>query len=134
MRPISRRTALKGLGTLVSLPLLESMAFSAKPQAAVRMGFLYVPNGIHMQDWWPKSTGPLESLSPTLSPLENLKDDINVLSGLTCDKARANGDGPGDHARAMSAFLTGTQPKKTQGADIRAGVPVDQMAARGAGT
>ena len=38
------------------------------------------------------------------------------------DKARANGDGGGDHARAMAAFLTGRQPRKTHGADIRAGV------------
>src|SRR5205085_1075828 len=45
------------------------------------------------------------------------------------DKARANGDGPGDHARAMAAFLTGRQPRKTHGADIRAGVSVDQLAA-----
>jgi hypothetical protein len=136
MRAISRRTALKGLGTLVGLPFLEAMGHTATPQAAspvLRMGFLYVPNGVHMQDWWPKSTGELETLSPTLSPLESLKDDINVMSGLTCDKARANGDGPGDHARAMSAFLTGSQPKKTAGADIRVGASADQVAAQKVG-
>src|SRR5262249_36067182 len=53
-----------------------------------------------------------------------------VLTGLTCDKARANGDGPGDHARAMSAFLTGCQPRKTAGANIKAGVSADQLAAQ----
>jgi hypothetical protein len=52
-----------------------------------------------------------------------------VLSGLTCDKARANGDGPGDHARSLSAFLTGRQARKTAGSDIRAGVSIDQVAA-----
>src|SRR5207244_11950744 len=52
-----------------------------------------------------------------------------VPSGLTADKARPNGDGPGDHARAMAAFLTGAQPRKTDGADIRAGISVDQVAA-----
>ena len=37
-----------------------------------------------------------------------------MLTGLALDKARANGDGPGDHARAQAAFLTGRQPRKTQ--------------------
>src|SRR5262249_33470369 len=52
-----------------------------------------------------------------------------VLSGLTLDQARSHGDGGGDHARAMAAFLTGTHPRKTNGADLRAGVSVDQVAA-----
>jgi hypothetical protein len=49
---------------------------------------------------------------------------------MTLDKARANGDGPGDHARAMSVFLTGRQPRKTHGADIRVGVSADQHIAQ----
>jgi hypothetical protein len=53
---------------------------------------------------------------------------------LTCDKARPNGDGAGDHARAMAAFLTGRQARKTDGANIRAGVSVDQLAAQRVGT
>src|SRR3954452_19214103 len=53
-----------------------------------------------------------------------------VFGGLTCDKARANGDGGGDHARAGGAFLTGAQPKKTAGANFHAGVSGDQIAAR----
>jgi hypothetical protein len=48
---------------------------------------------------------------------------------LTADKARPNGDGPGDHARALAAFLTGCQPRKTDGTEIRAGISVDQVAA-----
>src|SRR5207253_6298739 len=52
------------------------------------------------------------------------------MTGLTADKARPNGDGPGDHARAMSAFLTGSQPRKTHGADIKAGTSFDQFLAQ----
>ncbi|GBL27146.1 hypothetical protein EMGBS8_10940 [Verrucomicrobiota bacterium] len=55
--------------------------------------------------------------------------DFSILSGLTADKARANGDGGGDHARAMAAYLTGAQPRKTDGANIKVGVSVDQIAA-----
>jgi hypothetical protein len=58
-----------------------------------------------------------------------VREYLNVLTGLTADKARPNGDGAGDHARAMAAFLTGAQPRKTDGTDIRAGVSVDQVAA-----
>ena len=65
--------------------------------------------------------------------LAGLKDHLNVISGLTCDKARANGDGPGDHARAMAAFLTGRQPRKTHGADIRVGMSADQHVATAIG-
>jgi len=106
---------------------------SALKKLPVRMAFVYVPNGKVMAQWTPGSEGPL-TLSPTLEPLSELREDILVLSGLTCDKARANGDGAGDHARAMSAFLTGCQPKKTAGADIRAGISVDQLAARHVGS
>jgi hypothetical protein len=136
-RTISRRTVLKGLGTALALPWLEAMA----PAVAVagggagqttlprRMAFLYVPNGIHMPDWTPAAEGAGFQLPATLEPLQPFRDDLLVFSGLTADKARPNGDGPGDHARALAAFLTGRQARKTQGADIRAGISVDQVAA-----
>jgi hypothetical protein len=133
---ISRRTALKGLGTAVALPFLESFAVAAPagPAAAPRrLAFVYVPNGVNMDAWTPKAEGKLTELTGTLEPLNKLKGDINVLSGLACDKARPNGDGPGDHARAMSAFLTGSQPRKTHGADIKVGMSADQHVANAIG-
>jgi hypothetical protein len=93
------------------------------------MAFLYVPNGKNMADWTPKKEGADFDLPAILEPLRAVKDDLLVLTGLTADKARPNGDGPGDHARALAAFLTGCQPRKTDGTDIRAGVSVDQVAA-----
>jgi hypothetical protein len=138
-RMISRRTVLKGLGTAVALPWLESLrpalALAGTPAAAVagkpplRMAFLYIPNGAHMADWTPAAAGADFQLPYILVPLAPVKDSVNVMTGLTCDKARANGDGPGDHARAQSSFLTGKQIRKTAGADIRNGVSVDQLAA-----
>ncbi len=132
---ISRRTALKGLGTAVALPWLESLASAAGAPAATasgpprRLAFLYVPNGVNMPAWTPKGEGKITELPETLQPLEAVKEYVNVLSGLTCDKARPNGDGPGDHARAMSAFLTGRQARKTHGADIKVGMSADQHVA-----
>jgi hypothetical protein len=135
--PISRRTVLRGVGAALALPWLEAMgpltnwaAGAAAPHSAPnRMAFLYVPNGINMPDWTPKLEGAGFDLPPILGPLAPVQDDLLVLTGLTADKARPNGDGPGDHARALAAFLTGCQPRKTDGTDIRAGISVDQVAA-----
>jgi hypothetical protein len=134
---ISRRTVLRGLGTAVALPLLDAMlpsplAAAAAPgrvRAPRRMAVLYVPNGAIMPDWTPKAEGALTELPAILQPLAAVREDVLVLSGLTCDKARPNGDGAGDHARASSAFLTGCQARKTAGANFRAGVSADQVAA-----
>jgi hypothetical protein len=132
---ISRRTVLRGLGTAIALPLLEAMlpevalAAPARKGPPRRMAFIYLPNGKHMPDWTPKALGTHFPLPATLEPLQPFKDDFMVLSGLTLDKARPNGDGAGDHARAMASFLTGCQARKTHGADIKVGVSVDQVAA-----
>src|SRR5215207_1574316 len=103
---ISRRTVLRGLGTAVALPWLEAMlpqtvlgGRTTNVQHPKRMGFVYVPNGVIMQDWTPRAEGTNFELPSVLEPMTPHKSDLLVLSGLTCDKARANGDGPGDHAR-----------------------------------
>lgn len=93
------------------------------------MAFVYIPNGVNTEKWRIRDTGPGFQLSPTLQPLEPLRNHVQILSGLTHDKARPNGDGGGDHARANASFLTGCQARKTAGADIRAGTSVDQVAA-----
>jgi hypothetical protein len=130
---------------MIALPMFEGMLPSVVKASAVtpnilgtpkfpnRMIFFYVPNGVHMADWRPQATGAEFELPHILEPLKNVKDKLTVLTGLTADKARPNGDGPGDHARALSAILTGCQPKKTHGADIHVGISADQLAAQRVG-
>jgi hypothetical protein len=137
---LSRRTVLKGLGVSLALPWMESLrpALTLAGEAAtsshpLRMAFLFVPNGAHMPDWTPRSEGFGFKLPYILEPLAGVQEDLLVLSGLTHDKGRANGDGPGDHARSAAAFLTGAQPRKTSGSNIRVGISVDQMAAQHVG-
>ena len=138
-RNINRRTALRGLGLSVGLPWMEAFAsasdFSNRNDGGgpCRMAFLFVPNGVHLPDWTPSRIGYGYDLPHILQPLENVKEELMVISGLTHDKGRANGDGAGDHARSASVFLTGAQPRKTNGSDIRSGVSVDQVAAKYAG-
>lgn len=134
-RQITRRTALKGVGVSLALPWLGSLAPLSAHSAETlgpprRMAFIFVPNGVHMPDWTPASEGSGYELPYILEPLERVQDDVSVLSGLTHDKGRGNGDGPGDHARSASVFLTGAQPRKTSGSKIRSGVSVDQVAAQ----
>jgi len=128
---------LRGLGATMALPWLETMGpltswaneDSKAKKAPNRLAFVYVPNGVNMADWTPTTEGSEFELPTILEPLKEVRKDFSVLTGLTADKARAHGDGGGDHARALSAFLTGAQPRKTDGTDIRAGISVDQVAA-----
>src|SRR5471030_2453218 len=143
---IPRRTFLRGMGTVVALPLLEAMlpggklfaetvGGAASPAAKAfpkRMAFIYIPNGVNMAKWTPAKTGTDYELSPTLAPLAPHQADINVLSGLTHKNAFGLGDGGGDHARACATYLTGKHPKKSA-SDIHAGISVDQVAANAVG-
>lgn len=134
-RRIERRTMLRGLGATLALPWLEVMhtatvqaASTASANAPLRVAFLYVPNGMHMPAWTPSGEGRDFQLSPILNEM-GFRDQMTVLSGLTLDGARPHGDGGGDHARGVAAFLTGAHPRKTDGANILNGPSVDQVAA-----
>jgi hypothetical protein len=135
---LDRRTVLRGIGAAIGLPFLDAMtpAFAGPSGAsakAMRLSFIYVPNGIVMENWTPKAAGSDFEFSRILKPLEPYREHTTVISGLMNHQANALGDGGGDHARAGASFLTGAHPKKTGGSDIRAGVSVDQMAARALG-
>jgi hypothetical protein len=135
-KSLSRRTLLRGFGTTVALPFLDAMtpALAAPNRAGakppVRMAFLYVPNGVIMKDWTPGAEGAGYELTPTLQPIAAYREKLLVLSGLDQYNGQALGDGAGDHARAGASWLTGVHPKKTQGADIHAGISADQVAAK----
>ncbi|MER3496845.1 MAG: hypothetical protein C4320_08840 [Armatimonadota bacterium] len=133
---VDRRTVLKGIGTLMALPALESLpvralAASAPVTPPIRMAYLFVPNGVNMSLWTPEAESlAAGGLPQILTPLEKLRGDVSVLTGLAQNNAFALGDGPGDHARSSAAFLTGVHARKTSGSDIKNGVSVDQIAAR----
>jgi hypothetical protein len=99
------------------------------PATPKRVAWIYVPNGKNMADWTPKVLGENYDLPMILEPLARHRRDFSLVSGLAVDAANSHGDGGGDHARSSAAFLTGCHPRKTAGADIKAGVSVDQIAA-----
>ncbi|MCH2202553.1 MAG: DUF1552 domain-containing protein [Fuerstiella sp.] len=119
------------------LPLLDSMipsvvrAAGSSDKPPVRMAFLFAPNGKHMPHWTPDYEGRLDKLPPTLEPLESLKSDIFLPTGLALPSARTAGCG--GHSCTVGQFLTGTLPRRTVGTDLQNGISVDQMAAQNIG-
>ena len=136
-KALPRRTFLRGIGATLALPLLDSMvpALAASPlagtQSPTRLSFVYIPNGVIMDEWTPSTLGSNYELTSILEPLAPFRDDMLVLSGLAHRTGRAyDGEGPGDHARASATFLTGVHPRRTEGADLRSGTSIDQIVAR----
>jgi hypothetical protein len=132
---LPRRTILRGLGVTVALPLLDAMvpALSAMSRTAAaptkRAGFIYVPNGQAMTNWVPSEAGKHFSLPAILRPLKAVRDQVVVVSGLANLEAESRDLGTGPHTRCGSVWLNGVRPKRTEGADIRAGKTADQYAA-----
>ena len=134
---LSRRAMLRGAGATLALPLLDAMVpaltaltrTAASPARLRRLGVFYVPNGMSMGYWSPKTEGALATLPPTLQSLSNLKDRVLLLGGLA-DKPADLIESGGDHARSAGTFLTATPYKATIGADVHAAVSMDQVAAR----
>jgi len=134
-KSLARRSFLRGAGAAIALPFLDAMtpAMSAASKAPVRMGFVYVPNGMDVRNWNLDYDGKLGELSRIMKPLEPYKNEITVLSNLTHNNGRALLDGAGDHGRCCGSYLTGVQPKKSA-VDIHCGISTDQIVANKIGS
>lgn len=137
-RSLDRRRLLRGLGVALGLPLLDAMV-PARARAArvraltpARLAVIYIPNGVIMPRWLPEGDGPDYELSPTLAPLAGLRGEFSVIHGLCQRGGEAQGDGPGDHARAAGSYLTGVHPLKSA-TQARAGLSFDQRVAQALG-
>ncbi len=134
-KAISRRTALRGMGAVVALPLLDAMipALTAAAKTAAkpvrRLGVVYHPNGVIYDKWLPKGVGADFELSPTLAGLQPFRDKLIVVTGLFMDQAEALGDGGGDHSRACGGYLNGVHVRKSDTV-VEAGISMDQIAAK----
>ena len=133
-KSIPRRTFLRGAGAALALPLLESMspalAGAADPALTrpQRLGFVYVPNGIIMDNWTPDSVGTQFDLKPTMEPFAAFRDQFTIITGLDHNTAEPlPGEGEvAPHERAGATFLTGVHPER-QG---RVGISIDQIVAK----
>jgi hypothetical protein len=130
---ISRRTLLRGAGVAIGLPLLEAMrplrllASTHAARPPVRLAFLYVPGGVNMNEWMPRGEGAAYELSPTLSPLQPLKGEILVLSGVNARKGEQGNNG---HDLGCGPWLSSAPIGRNDRGGYATDVSVDQIAAR----
>lgn len=131
-KALPRRTFLRGMGAAaVALPFLDAMlpALRAQSKGVPRFTAVYFGNGANMFEWTPPTEGVDFKFSPTLRPFEAFRNRTNVFTGLDNFQATDQGDVGGQHPRAAPAFMSCAHPKQTEGADVRAGVTVDQLIA-----
>jgi len=134
-KAVPRRKFLRGVGAAIALPMLDAMVPAlgrADTSPKIRLGMVYVPNGMWPMDrWTPKVEGGGFEITPTLEPLARFKNQLVVVSGLEHPSAMTlPNEGPQDHARAGGTYLTGCRIKPTQGKDYQAGISMDQIAAK----
>jgi hypothetical protein len=131
-RALPRRTFLRGVGTTMALPLLESMvpALTALAQTPAnppqRFGAIYFPNGATMKHWMPDTTGAGFEYKTILKPLEPYRDRVNLFGNLS----RAGGKSVTDHAVSSAGWLSGAVAKQTEAEDIQVGISIDQVIAK----
>jgi hypothetical protein len=132
---LSRRTFLRGTGVTLALPFLEAMlpAHTALASAAVlpttRFAGIFFPHGMAPGHWVPKAEGANFELPFIMEPLRPVLDRAVILSGLHARSAEPPQGVTGSDHFVAAAFLSAVKPKKTTGADINAGITIDQIIA-----
>jgi hypothetical protein len=120
------------MGAMLALPLLDAMvpaatAMTSTPAKPVRrLGYIFMPMGCDLSRWTPPGTdGRLDTLSPILSSLNSVKDQVTAITNLELANAY-----PGTHATSNAAFLSAARAKHTESSDFYLGTTADQIAAQ----
>ena len=130
-KAIPRRTFLRNGRAVLALPLLDAMIPAATSWAQTpakpvrRLGFVFIPMGCDGSRWTPPGEGKLEELSPILTPLEPVKDQVTVITNTRLQNAY-----PGTHDTSNASFLSAAPAKHTESSDYYLGTTVDQIAAK----
>src|SRR4051794_14912107 len=141
---LSRRSMLRGAGALMALPFMESLVASqakaagaSAPAAAalagkppLRMGIITTTGGTVLESWKNAAAGPLTKLPSILRPLEAVKDDLLLLTGLSHG---GKTEGLNGHEGCAFLHLTGATEAKKLGNKAIADISVDQAAAKAVG-
>jgi hypothetical protein len=131
--PMDRRTCLKGLGVALALPLFESLGFAdtsegKKNKPPVRLGFMYMPHGVIMDQFWPADAESfLSSPPPALASLQPVLDQCLLMKGISGVPISPYNGAP--HALELSTWLTATLPNPDKRAEIDIAISADQIAA-----
>ena len=129
---LSRRHLLRSAGVTLALPILPSLGWRAFGQSAPatkvpkRFAFIYTPNGYHQRTFVPTQTGADWELTPALTPLAGIKNDVTLLTGLD----RQFVPGTGVHAQCGSCWMTSSAPEQTLDGGFPTNISLDQLIAR----
>ncbi len=130
---IDRRACLKGLGVTLALPLLEAMGWAEPTKAnpvkpPVRIGFMYMPHGVIMDQFWPASPETfLASPPPALESLRPVLDRCLLMKGISGVPIAPFNGAP--HALELSTWLTAALPDADKRSEIHISISADQIAA-----
>lgn len=130
---IDRRTGLKGLGASLALPLLDAMGWSETDERKtykppVRLGFMYMPHGVIMDQFWPADAESfLSSPPPALESLRPVLDQCLLMKGISGVPIAPFNGAP--HALELSTWLTATLPDPDKRNQISIAISADQIAA-----
>jgi hypothetical protein len=134
---MNRRTCLKGLGVSLALPVMEVMGWAdtSKGQTykpPVRLGFMYMPHGVIMNQFWPADAESfLASPPPALELLRPVLDQCLMMKGIAGVPISPFNGAP--HALELSTWLTAMLPAAEKRAEIDIGISADQIAANHVG-
>ncbi len=130
---INRRTCLRGMGAALALPLLETMGWADATEGKtykppVRLGFMYMPHGVIMDQFWPADAKSfLSSPPPALESLRPVLDQCLLMKGISGVSIGPFTGAP--HALELSTWLTARLPNADKRNEINIAVSADQIAA-----
>jgi hypothetical protein len=134
---INRRACLKGVGAALALPLLDAMGRAGASEGGsyrppVRLGFMYMPHGVIMDQFWPTDAESfLTSPPPALDSLRPVLDQCLLMKGISGVPTSPYGGAP--HALELSTWLTATLPNPDKRDEISIAISADQIAANHVG-
>jgi hypothetical protein len=154
----TRRQFLRGIGgAALALPWLDSLAIAEQPstETPLKMAHFYVPIGVVRRGFFPgeadhiipqgnlgnvmkslgkqnpkRSVQPLGELTPTMQPLEDLKQDVNLITGMD----RIFQQGTDVHAQCASCYLSSAKPYTIKGTAWPLDRTLDHLVAEYVGT
>ena len=134
---IDRRTCLKGLGVSLALPLMEVMGWADTTKGKtykppVRLGFMYMPHGVIMDQFWPVDAASFRSSPPpALESLLPVLDQCLMVKGISGVPIAPFNGAP--HALELSTWLTAALPAADKRNEINIAISADQIAANHVG-
>lgn len=128
---VNRRTLLKGAGVSLALPLMDSLAWAAGGNSAkppVRLGFMYMPHGVIMDQFWPESPETYHnSPPPAIESLRPILDKCLMMKGISGVPTSPFGGAP--HALELSTWLTARLPDADTRGRVNIAISADQIMA-----